>query len=236
MGLLTAAVAYRFLIASDLSGGPDSLDNINTSPLPDGSHVFVVSEHRLWVLRKFSTAAASPNTILAPAAWRAREVVCREPGRRSCACPGPRERSEQHRLDFGRHLALAADGRISARDRLDGDLGAHGAGLHPHLQRAPRELLRSPACVDCAVGNGHCFCRHLAQQRPHRCGRRLRPGDAVDVARGCSAHSGRGGRARGHARNRRHASAEVPDDRYRQRYDHREDDAVGSGVLLKEAP
>jgi hypothetical protein len=66
-----SAVAYRLIgPRAVLSGSPvgDSLDNVNTSPLPDGAICWVVSELDLFVFRKRSSSLADGINIVAPAA------------------------------------------------------------------------------------------------------------------------------------------------------------------------
>ena len=72
-----SAVAYRTEIVATLASAPgDSLTNLNTFPLPDGSAAFVLEDRSLWRLDKTSAAGASPYVVVpaaGPGRWR-REV------------------------------------------------------------------------------------------------------------------------------------------------------------------
>lgn len=64
-----AAVALRFTIVAAVTGIPgDSLDQLNSSQLPDGALVWVVSAQALYALNKTSTAAADSviGAVVAP--------------------------------------------------------------------------------------------------------------------------------------------------------------------------
>lgn len=82
-----AAVGYRLLAPrASLSGTGDSLNNIITSPLPDGAQCFVTANRTLYILDKTSTAAADGSTIIAPIGGAGRWVA--QSGAAALAQPG----------------------------------------------------------------------------------------------------------------------------------------------------
>lgn len=63
---------YRYMIRAVADvlapGNPDDIQNINTAPLPNGAHCYVISRRACFVLNKFSTVAANGTEVLAPIA------------------------------------------------------------------------------------------------------------------------------------------------------------------------
>jgi hypothetical protein len=79
MSTAQAAVEYRFMIRdfADIldPGNPNDLQNINTTPLPNGAICYVNAQRAAYVLDKFSDASANGASIFAPIAGPGRWVL-----------------------------------------------------------------------------------------------------------------------------------------------------------------
>ena len=70
---------YRYMIRAFADildpGNAEDIQNINTAPLPNGAHCYVISRRAVFVLNKFSTTSANGVEVLAPIAGGGRWLL-----------------------------------------------------------------------------------------------------------------------------------------------------------------